>query len=191
MAIAELPRFDTVAEAIDCSIENGVSVLNTGVSPQEIQLAYQGFSNCGFNTLGPTTSEVAGIIMPTLAEIVEVLEQRRMPIPNSYNIMNYDLGIGLPAHADFQHAESDVILRGLSILIPIYHGSFFQQYSSMQGRRTNAGDYFPGQLLFLRQELDGIEPTVHSSIIRENPSDKSASRERILLSADYKVSTKN
>ena len=141
MAIADLPRFDTIAEAVDCSIENGVSVLNTGLSPNEIQLAYQGFSNCGFNRLGPVTSEVAGIIMPTLAEIVD--------------------------------------------------GSFFQQYSSMQGRRTNAGDYFPGQLLFLRQELEGVEPTVHSSIIKENPSDKPASRDRILLSADYKVSTKN
>lgn len=191
MAIPDLPRFDTVPEAIDCSIENGVSVLNTGLSPNEIQLAYQGFSNCGFNRLGPITSEVAGIIMPTLAEIVDVLGEKGIPTPNSYNITKFDLGIGLPAHADYQNGESDVTLSGLSILIPIYHGSFFQQYSSMQGRRTNAGDYFPGQLLFLRQELDGIEPTVHSSIIRDNPSDKFTSRERILLSADYKVSAKN
>jgi len=172
-----LSQFDSSGDALDGCLEMGVSVYKTGCDVDEMQERFNYFEEQGLT--GGITVSAAEVIMPKLTSLFEEFDQRSICRPQSGYILNRDIFTGSQEHTDFGG-----ILRGVTLLVPVYHDSLFTTYSPDGKTRVHQGLYSPGEILLVRQIYNEHQATRHSNINVTRPADLNKSIKRIVISLD-------
>ncbi len=163
----------SLEEAVDDVLVNGVSVLRDWIDVEFLK------DTCSKST-SPELSDLAEEV--NISSILGVLVTRGLPEINSAMRLDTEIGEPTPPHTDDWSA-----VKGVSLLLPVRHfGKFAVHRDETPHYMLEETEYFPGDMLLLRQRFefgDGtiLWPTWHSSCSERLEGDDSEFRQLLVL----------
>lgn len=179
--IPDLPRFDNIPEGIEFALENGIAVVSTARSAEEIQSDFliQDQIATDQHSRGILSREAASIVMPDIEEVVTYTEDR-FDWYRYAKIYRQDFN-----HRSFPHQDLGGLIPGMTILIPIAHKSLYTMYSQDWRNTVFQGEHEPGCMLLMRQKYLSYIATPHNFSVVQRPEDLATfSNKRVLMTLD-------
>ena len=174
MSVPFITSFDNAHQAVESSIANGFAVYSTMENGSDIQSRFDGWETQGI--IGGLTIDAAKIILPSLSEILEVIDESGKPHPCSADVTYSNIGNVLIWGRYFNHRN-----EGFRLVVPISHGSEFSKSKAKSEKVNPRAICKPGDILVIHQSDNDNSPPTYSELAIELPQDTTFSAKKVAI----------